>query len=1112
MLNSSRRSIAIIILMVFFITSIKSTTYALPSVDQMPQMPSPGVLVHLSPAFTPAYLKGIVIHPENALKFDFIIFRGDKPLTAAQKQVEYTKLTKYFLASLAIPDDDQWVNLSPYEKDRIIKEDFGKTEMGRDLLAQDYMLKQITASLIYPENNLGKEFWDRVYAQAQEKFGTSNIPVNTFNKVWILPDSALIYEKGNTAYVLRNHLKVMLEEDYLSLQKHAGIQSAPVNQTHNIASKIVKEIVLPELEREVNEDESFAPLRQVYSGMLLAAWYKRALKESLLSKIYADKGKVKGVDQDPKTNEQIYQQYLSAYKKGVFNFIKEDMDPYTHEMVPRKYFSGGTRSYVDFALTVQRVKNLDSAQTREVQSEASRCDLAQVVTEEKTVAADAAQGANDRNTAQKEKSIEFRGKQYKAVLLERDHVEVLVFNPHNEYGSFDTFFSVMRRGIMETGVAKAEGYVAGEFMVMTVKDLDRYDALRERFDLIKAERIAGNSRVAADLLKAKVVVRDLMTKRHEQKNVPNESGYKRIAFNKAVGPLGSLKDGVLTLTGVKDRWNSDLWSGALSSFRDLNNVQLLAHYVDADQKVQLAVLQSMMAVMFDKDGHERPRAVQDRLVRQVREVLDAAMIENENPTILLRNGVEVSQKDVFYVTIMLRDILQPPREGSDPIERLAYHTRLQDLYQLRSEWNNEDVVANYVRTEDVRAFEKFLARDFTPWPFGHASISPNIRDIVRYVLHLGPDYRMWLVAPEGVVHGSIIEQFRDNNYFLIFDNDPFFQEPTYHDDDSELEAAQARVLGLTYELPTKHRATLEEYQVFEHLIECINILYPGHSAQEISNVIRIALRTVIAIPPDYRFPYNYQSGEAEQSLYLIAGVMQENRDVYTDLNLYDERLWGILLSQVSELGFYGWPKGGGTLIVLGRGKSTPPKSRKARTAKVTSTTHIITRTTDLLSSSKLKINDDTSIEEITIRTLEGKIFRIVKTPFGQLTLNGEPIEATGVNNKYFSFNYFNEMPGAYEINSQHETLHVQIKKKVKAGEAIDLAMNSAQNSLGGIDFNAAHLNLQIKRDGRGVPLPISQQDLAHIHIDGLIPLIINIKPASSLSIFSQLQNTVQSAH
>jgi len=425
MLRYIRQTVVLIILMSFIGSSIQMPVYA--QIDPMPFMPSPGVMVHLSPEYTPAYLKGIVIHPENALKFDFIIYKGDKPLTDSQKREEYTKLTKYFLASLAIPDDDQWVNLSPYEKDRIIKDDFGKTEMGRDLLAQDYLLKQITASLIYPEDNLGKKFWDRVYTQAQKQYGTTNIPVNTFNKVWILPDDALIYEKGNTAYVLKNHLRVMLEEDYLSLQKHFGITTkrqpgdmfkselqrtcpqvgcqandglkvkAPqgnnpktVPTTHSLASKIIKEIVLPELQREVNEDKNFAALRQVYSGMLLAAWYKRALKESLLSKIYANKAKVKGVDQDSKTNEKIYRQYLKAYKKGVFNFIKEDMDKYTNETILRKYFSGGTTGFDNktYSQAVRTVTVLNFAQNAAMVAaiKGNDFDLATVGTEEQVVA------------------------------------------------------------------------------------------------------------------------------------------------------------------------------------------------------------------------------------------------------------------------------------------------------------------------------------------------------------------------------------------------------------------------------------------------------------------------------------------------------------------------------------------------------------------------------------------------------------------------------------------------------------------------------------------------------------------------------------------------------
>ena len=41
--------------------------------------------------------------------------------------------------------------------------------MGRDLLAEDYMLKQITASLIYPEDETGKKFWKRIYEEAAEE-------------------------------------------------------------------------------------------------------------------------------------------------------------------------------------------------------------------------------------------------------------------------------------------------------------------------------------------------------------------------------------------------------------------------------------------------------------------------------------------------------------------------------------------------------------------------------------------------------------------------------------------------------------------------------------------------------------------------------------------------------------------------------------------------------------------------------------------------------------------------------------------------------------------------------------------------------------------------------
>jgi len=68
----------------------------------------------------------------------------------------------------------------------------------------------------------------------------------------------------------------------------------------------------------------------------------------------------------------------------------------------------------------------------------------------------------------------------------------------------------------------------------------------------------------------------------------------------------------------------------------------------------------------------------------------------------------------------------------------------------------------------------------------------------------------------------------------------------------------------------------------------------------------------------------------------------------------------------------------------------------------------------------------------------------------------------------------------------------------------------AQGTKGGIDFNAANMNLLIKRDGRGVPLPLSQQDMAQLmKVQGFVPEIIEIRPAVNVPIISELQQKLQ---
>ncbi len=389
------RAISVFVLLTFLGGEIFPASLAQAQV--LPTMPMPGEMLNISPAFTPPIIKAITIHPENPLRFNFIIYDGDNQLQGEALKKETEKMAKYFLAALAIPEKDLWVNLSPYEKDRITTEQLGITEMGRDLLAQDYVLKQLMASLTYPESGLGKKFWDRVYKKAYELYGTTNIPLNTFNKVWIVPDTAKIFEQGGstssplTAFIVSSHLKVMLEEDYLALKENfnnakLGTNKLPqenVEKVSNVSSAIAREVLLPEIEKEVNEGENFAMLRQIYSALILALWYKKTLKESLLGQVYADQSKVKGVDVEDKTiRKKIYQQYLEAFKKGVYSFIKEDDDPYMQKKILRKYFSGGFE--VDEKFTKERMPSVtDEAMLTQVEQRDLTTTQAQRVTDER---------------------------------------------------------------------------------------------------------------------------------------------------------------------------------------------------------------------------------------------------------------------------------------------------------------------------------------------------------------------------------------------------------------------------------------------------------------------------------------------------------------------------------------------------------------------------------------------------------------------------------------------------------------------------------------------------------------------------------------------------------
>ena len=320
-------------------------------------LPVLGSLVNVSDVFVPLMLKGISIDKKKPLQFDFIVDSGNDEIKSEEwMKKEAEQLIKYFLAGLTIPEEDLWVNLSPYEKEGIIPEGFGKTEMGRDLLAQDYLLKQLSASLMYPEGSVGKAFWKRLYQSYFKKEGLEGIAINILNKVWIVPDEAVVFEKGVSGYVVKSTLKVLMEEDYLAvkLEKEEGKNA---REEIKMAQRIMREEIIPEIEREVNEGKHFTKLRQIYHALILAKWYKQKVNNVIMENLYEGKNKLSGIKaKDEDIAKKIYKEYVRSYKQGVFDYVKEEYIVEKQEIVAQRYFSGGAE-FGDFSVLTTRNKD-----------------------------------------------------------------------------------------------------------------------------------------------------------------------------------------------------------------------------------------------------------------------------------------------------------------------------------------------------------------------------------------------------------------------------------------------------------------------------------------------------------------------------------------------------------------------------------------------------------------------------------------------------------------------------------------------------------------------------------------------------------------------------------
>ncbi|MCP4653182.1 MAG: J domain-containing protein [Candidatus Omnitrophica bacterium] len=323
-------------------------------------LPLPDQLLSLSEDYSPPVLKGLRFHPQDPLNIEFIVDSGSKEKIGKK---EASRLIRYFLAGLTLSQEELWVNLSPYEGDRIATNDLSVTDLGKDLLGQDYILKQLASSLTYPESETGKEYWRQIY----DRVGAihESPAIATHNKVWIMPDKSVVYENEDVVYITESTMKIMLESDYVALRatdhrpktidqfdrtgtctgspdvvgdRYVSPEAKQINQT---TSRLMREIILPKISHDVNYGKNFTTLRQIYHSLILAVWFKDKFQDTFYQH-YIDHGKITGIDlEDKGAKDKIYDLYVEAYKRGVYDYLKKEYDPALRKKINRRYFSGG---------------------------------------------------------------------------------------------------------------------------------------------------------------------------------------------------------------------------------------------------------------------------------------------------------------------------------------------------------------------------------------------------------------------------------------------------------------------------------------------------------------------------------------------------------------------------------------------------------------------------------------------------------------------------------------------------------------------------------------------------------------------------------------------------
>lgn len=171
---------------------------------------------------------------------------------------------------LALDPRQFWVNLNPDQPDKIIDEQFGRTEAGRVLLEADFELKSTLYANMHPDTESGAEFFESL-----EPGPNGELCWGSW-RMWIEPLPASAREDGDQLYILDSPLRVQMEPfDVDAAPPGPSCEDLVPEDVMDRNLQRLIESMTPLIEEAVNTAPEYADLRRVYTARIAAEWLRQ---------------------------------------------------------------------------------------------------------------------------------------------------------------------------------------------------------------------------------------------------------------------------------------------------------------------------------------------------------------------------------------------------------------------------------------------------------------------------------------------------------------------------------------------------------------------------------------------------------------------------------------------------------------------------------------------------------------------------------------------------------------------------------------------------------------------------------------------------------------------